>query len=301
MKCIIASCNPFVTQDGTPLAPDDRLLQVALRAQGIACEVVPWEAADYPWKEADLVKIASTWNYHLTWQRYREWLLHVASGTRLLNPLQAVLWNMQKSTYFGDLRREGIPLVPTELLRRGEVVDLAGRLGEHGWDRAVLKPSVGANSFGCLCVCRSDADSLTAGQAHLDAILPQQDMLLQPFLRSIEEGGETSHVFVGGYWRHAFGKAPFAPREACDPIPRGERPVHPPTDEVELAVRVMLTVQAILDLPLLYGRVDIVRDGEGNPRVMEVEITEPMLHLEQSDALSEIVRGLLDEYCVQSH
>jgi O-ureido-D-serine cyclo-ligase len=298
MKCIIATCAPFL-QDGKPLAPDDGLLLEALRAQGIDAEVVPWEARDYPWWQADLVKIASTWNYHLFWQAYQEWVQHIAAGTRLLNPPEAIRWNMEKGKYFHDLQRQGLPLIPTVLLRKGRVVDLAARLDEWGWDRCVLKPSVGANSFGCVRVCRGDAVSLAAGQDHLDVFLQRQDMLLQPFLSSIEAASETSHVFVNGTWSHAFVKSAFAPRTSGAPTPAGEMAARPPSAEVELAVRVHEAVQALLGLPLLYGRVDIVRDGQGYPRIMEVELMEPMLHLELGNALGLLTQAIIEACCAR--
>jgi hypothetical protein len=299
MKCILATCDPFL-RDGQPLAPDDRLLLGALRAQGMDAEVVPWEARDYPWWQADLVKIASTWNYHLFWGEYREWVQRVAAGAQLLNPPEVVRWNMEKGAYFRDLQELGLPLIPTELLRRGEAVDLAARLDARGWDRGVLKPSVGANSFGAVIVRRGDAESLASAQRHLESFLGLQDMLLQPFLSSIEAVGETSHVFVGGSWSHAFVKAAFATRTAGAPTPTGEMAARPPTGEVELAERVYGAVQVLLGQPLLYGRVDIVRGGQGEPRIMEVELVEPMLHLELGNALGRLAQALIDACCVRS-
>jgi len=297
MKCIIASCNPYVTQDGTPLAPDDRLLSEALRALRIDAEVVPWEAEGYLWHQADLVKIGSTWNYPRSWERYREWLQRVASVTRLRNPLEALLWNIEKGRYFADLRARGIPLILTDILNRGERVDLASRLDEHDWDRAVLKPSVGTNSFGCRTVCRGDLESVAEGQAHLTSFLSWQDMLLQPYLASVETGCEMSYVFVDGVFSHAFGKSAFGPRLADVPTSRA---VHPSSIEVELAGWVIQTVQGLLGLHLLYGRVDIVRDGDGQPLVMEVELIEPMLHLEQNGALDRLTQGIIDVYCAHA-
>jgi hypothetical protein len=298
MKCVIASCNPYVTQDGTPLAPDDQLLLEALRAQGVDAEVVPWEAGGYPWHKADLVKIASTWNYPHAWKRYREWLQRVARVTRLCNPLEVLLWNIEKSRYFADLQQRGIPLIPTDILSRGTNVDLASRLDEHGWDRAVLKPSIATNSLGCRTVRRSDAESVAEGQAHLALFLPWQDMLLQPYLPSVETGYETSYIFVNGAYSHAFGKSAFGPRLA-DALT--SKVVHPSPIDVELAVWIMQTVQRLLRLHLLYGRVDIVRDAQGRPLVMEIELTEPMLHLEHNGALDRLTQGIIEACYVHAY
>jgi hypothetical protein len=57
----------------------------------------------------------------------------------------------------------------------------------------------------------------------------------------------------------------------------------------------MQSVETLLDLRLLYGRVDIVRDGEGQALIMEVEISEPMLSLARnSDALAMLTQGIIE-------
>jgi hypothetical protein len=299
MKCVIATCRQFYNGE-RPLAPDDMLLQCELRSQGIDAETVPWEAADYPWEAADLVKIGSTWNYHLAWERYREWIQRVAASTQLLNPLAAVLWNMEKATYFDDLQRRGIPLIPTVFFRKGEEVNLASMSGACEWEKWVLKPSIAANSFGCIPVLRGDPASLQAGQAHLNAFLREQDMLLQPFLSSIEAGGETSHVFVDGTWAHAFGKVAFGPRVTGTLAYSGDCAVRPLAAEVDLAVWVMETVQALLGQRLLYARVDVVRDEAGQPQVMEIEMIEPILHLDYGDARGRLARAIIERCYVRA-
>lgn len=57
MKCVIASCVPFM-QNGQPLAPDDILLAAALRAQGIEAEIIPCLPGVFD--DTAIVKIGST-------------------------------------------------------------------------------------------------------------------------------------------------------------------------------------------------------------------------------------------------
>jgi O-ureido-D-serine cyclo-ligase len=51
-------------------------------------------------------------------------------------------------------------------------------------------------------------------------------------------------------------------------------------DEADLARRAIAGAPG----PLLYGRVDVARDADGAPRVMELELVEPSLFFPQAPA-----------------
>jgi len=289
LLCAIATCRPFF-QQGRPLAPDDPLLQRALLERGVLTEFIPWEDADYDWSRADVVMIRSTWNYHLHPEAYLAWAERVASVSRLLNPLPVVRWNLDKAGYFSDLHEAGIPTIPTRRLLRGETVHLAGLLAETGWMKFVAKPCIGANSYATLVIDASSASSLAQGQQHLDRYLPERDMLLQPYLARVEAEGEHSHVFIAGRWSHVFSRVPFCERHGEI---AGEELLQPGPDEMALAQLTMKTAERLLAVaPLLFGRVDLIRDEEGQWRLMELEVNEPALHLEATNALT----GLADAF-----
>lgn len=66
----------------------------------------------------------------------------------------------------------------------------------------------------------------------------------------------------------------------------GEALIEPSGEERTLATLVMRTAERMLGLgPLLFGRVDLVRDTTGELRLMELELTEPLLHLEYNEEI----------------
>ena len=106
--------------------------------------------------------------------------------------------------------------------------------------------------------------------------------MVQPFLDDINTYGETGLVYFDGVFSHAFRKAPILALDA------------PPTDEFfapeEITPRVPTDAErrlgdaaiASCDADLLYGRVDLVPGSDGQPLVMELELTEPSYFVGQS-------------------
>jgi hypothetical protein len=67
----------------------------------------------------------------------------------------------------------------------------------------------------------------------------------------------------------------------------------PSPEEVVLATRTMHVVEQLLGGgTLLYGRVDLVRDGD-QLYLMELELTEPVLHLEYSGAGERLTEAIV--------
>jgi hypothetical protein len=74
-------------------------------------------------------------------------------------------------------------------------------------------------------------------------------------------------------------------------------PVDPPPDGLELARSVLATLDEAPDgRQPLYGRVDMVRDLDGQLCVIELELIEPSLYLHKADAA---VIGWLADLCVE--
>jgi glutathione synthase/RimK-type ligase-like ATP-grasp enzyme len=234
--------------------------------------------------------LRSAWNYHQHYQPFVSWAHAVAQRTRLLNPLPLVVWNSDKR-YLRMLEAQGIPIIPTIWFSQGSNYHLASFLLSTGWHKAILKPSIGANSSDVRLVT---SETLAEGQAHLDHFLSQRRgmMLLQPY---VEHEGEHSHVFLNSEWSHAFQRQPFGVRQAVDTL--DEPQIVPCTQEIAFATAVIQTVQRLFRIPtLLYGRVDLIREQiavGGSYRLMEVEIIEPMLHLEYANALSRFTDALV--------
>jgi hypothetical protein len=276
----------LVTHAGLPdLDPDDRPLAAALRARGLAVDVVAWDDPDYAWREARLVLLRNPWDYFRRLDEFLAWAERVAAVTRLENPVAVLRWNLHKG-YLVELADRGAPVVPTVLLRRGAACDLAALAAERGWDDLVVKPAVSADSWETHVV---RADDLAAGQAVVDRLLPERDLLVQPFLAAVEELGERCLVFIEGRFSHAVRKNALTRGGRWAGLPEGA-PIEAAPDEIAAGERVLAA--AALGAPL-YARVDLIRDPAGEPRLLELELAEPTLFLADApQGLSRLVEAI---------
>lgn len=274
MTVLLATCAAL-----PGLHADDRYLLRELRDRGIAAEPAVWEDALRDWSAAALCVIRSTWDYSYRREAFCAWADRVASQTSLRNSAALVRWNTHKR-YLVELAARGVPTVPTTVLPAGESVDLSAALAERGWGGAVLKAAVAQTGRYAM---RVTAHTVGAGQAHLDRILPHEDMLLQPFIEGIPGGGEASLVFIDGEFTHAVRKRGTGETFLVqDDYGGSVRPTRPRPDEMEVAEAAL----AMLDEAPLYARVDLVYDGD-RPVVMEFELVEPELFLRFSQAAVE--------------
>jgi len=250
------------------LDPDEVPFVAALEARGHRPEAVVWDDPTVDWGAFDAVLLRSTWDYHHRRDEFLRWVGDVARRTSLWNPLELVRWNTHKS-YLGTLAERGAPVVPTVFLGAGEAVDLHRLMRDRGWRDVVMKPTVGADSFG---IERATESTPAEGQRLLEALLAEREVMVQPYLRSIEEPGERCLVFVDGRLSHAVRKRShfLGGRHAG---PEGV-PVRPDPDEVEAAAQVLAAVSGPSPL---YARVDLARDDDGVPCLIELELTEPTL------------------------
>jgi glutathione synthase/RimK-type ligase-like ATP-grasp enzyme len=264
----------FVTYDGLPqLDPDDRLAVDALARRGVTVEPAVWNGPAVDWSRAGICVIRSTWDYHLDYPGFLAWAARVSSVTQLWNPLPLVRWNSHKS-YMQEIARRGAPVVETVWFRKGSTIDVAALLRERGWDRAVIKPAVGLATRGVMLVdLRASGSTAAAAQAHAEALLRVQDVMVQPFVKSLERYGERALVFIDGEYSHAVEKMAFQPLAAAGEA--GEKAVVADDEEIAVATR----VAGMVDGRALYARVDLVRDDAGKPCVIEFELVEPSLFL----------------------
>ena len=264
----------LITYNKIPhLTADDQLLVAALRERGIVAAPVVWDDPTVAWDRIQLAVFRSPWDYFHRYDEFMSWLDRAESMTSLWNPAPLVRWNSHKR-YLLDLAAQGIPIVPTIVLMQGTSVDIATLLAEQGWDHAVVKPAVSGSAYGALLV---QPTTVVNAQRHLDEMLAGHDMLVQPYLPTVAEYGERSLVFIAGTFSHAARKDPALTHEEPSGRDTGgfTQAVEAAQDEIALATRVLAT----LTHPVLYTRVDTIRNAEGTPLLMELEAIEPSLYL----------------------
>jgi len=263
MRVAIATCRVLPEPD-----PDQAPLLEALAALGVEAYLHPWDGPAARELSADLCVIRSTWNYHRDRPAFLTWLEAASSRVRLENPLPVLRWNTHKS-YLRALAERGIPVVPTRFLEPGARLRLRDLLRETGWSEVVVKPTVSAASFLTRLFSSRDLDE---GEAFLAELLETREVMLQPYVRSLESHGERSLIFIEGELSHAVRKSPrfHGADEAVVQVPFSEA-------EGRFARAVLATVEE----ELLYARVDLARDEHGAPMVMELELCKPSLFLLQ--------------------
>ena len=259
----------LVTWSGLPqLSADDQLLASALRKRGAEVQAAVWDDSAVAWSGFDVVVIRSTWDYHKRHDEFVSWVERMAAmRIPLLNSARVILGNLHKG-YLLDLAAQGIPVIPTMILRRGSAVDIHEILLSNRWGQAIVKPAVSATAYRTIEVSQSNAHQDEVADLSRDT-----DILIQPFAEEVVEKGEWSLIFIDGIFSHAALKRPRQGdfRVQGDFGGTADR-VQPPADLVAQAERVTRMIQG----PWLYARVDGV-ERDGRLMLMELELTEPSL------------------------
>lgn len=265
-RIAIATCTGY-----EDLKVDDELLAEALRERDCEAVGAVWDDPGVDWGSFDLCVVKSTWDYHEKHEEFLGWARRVEAVSGLLNPAERIAWNSDKN-YLRELGERGVRTVPTVWVSRGAEIDLEQVLAAQGWQQAVVKPVVDLGAKNLRRVRAGGDEARTA----LDSVLRRHDAMVQPFLPSLEEQGETSLIHIDGELTHAVRKQPALGDFRVQSIWGGtfER-AEPDADQIELAERAI----AQLDETPLYARVDLVEDLDGRPCLIELELIEPNLYL----------------------
>jgi O-ureido-D-serine cyclo-ligase len=244
-------------------------LRDALVARGVAVDTPCWRDPAVHWSGYDLAVLRSTWDYTDRLPEFLDWTVRAAAATRLVNPPELVRWNVDKH-YLGELEARGVAVIPSSF-----PASAAAAVLPRGTE-CVVKPTVGAGSRGARRF-RSD-DDLAARQHIAQLVAAGSSPMIQPYLPSVDAAGETALVYFDGEFSHAIRKGALLTLDGA-PVrglfaPEQIRPRAPGADELAVGAAAI----AALGVPApLYARVDLIRDRDGAPRVLELELTEPSL------------------------
>jgi O-ureido-D-serine cyclo-ligase len=270
-------------QQARALDEDLDPLRAALHHAGMEAHVVPWDVAQ-DWSQIDLLVLRSTWDYVSRLEEFLDWAQRAARAAPLVNSFETVRWNIDKH-YLGDLAAAGVPVVPTTYLEVGADVAavLAQFLERDPCAQFVLKPAIGAGSRDAQCHDRGARAAAVTQAAQL--LAAGRSVLLQPYLARVDEEGEAALIFFAGEFSHSIRKGALlrpgagATQELFAPERIAVRGAAP--DELALAQRTLAAVPS--GLPL-YARVDLLRDADGQPRLLELELIEPSLFFAHAPA-----------------
>lgn len=266
-------------------SPDDELLLAALAEAGATTAYVAWDDPAFDWSEPDVCIIRSTWDYTAHHDAFVAWADSVPT---LWNRPEVVAWNSHKR-YLLDLADAGVDVVPTRLVPKGTDLDLATDLAHLV--ELIVKPAVSVGSYDTYRVGpdRPLSDEIVAD------LVGHHDLLVQPFVHSIIDPGETAIVMIDGQVAHAFLKRP-ADGDFRVQLQYGANNTHvEPTDaQLHVARAAVAATEEATGTELLYARVDMV-DVDGQPHLMELELIEPDLWLREAPgSLGRLTAAILD-------
>ncbi|HUX05294.1 MAG TPA: hypothetical protein VMV53_10380 [Acidimicrobiales bacterium] len=265
MRVAVATCA------GEHVDRDQPLLIEALANVGVAAEARVWDDPAARWDDVELVVVRSTWGYA---QRHDEFLGWARSLARVENRVEVLEYFSDKH-YLGDLAARGHRVVATRYCDVDEVPEFFA--GDF-----VVKPCVGAGSIDAERYGPDEHERARAHVARLHAT--GRDVLIQPYVASVDERGERALVFIDGVFSHAMTKGALlnTASHERDWLFRAEQMSRAEPEPEALALAEAILAEADL-ADLLYARVDLVHDETGWA-VMELELVEPSLFLGYHDA-----------------
>ena len=252
------------------------VLRPAFESQEMTIAEVCWDDSNARWYEFDAAVVGTTWDY---WDRsalFISTLEKIESQTRLMNSVSTVKWNSDKR-YLNELAALGAELIPTVWIESPTEDSVLQAFDVLGCNDMVIKRQVGAGAAGQYRLRRGEA-------------IPELDrpMMAQPFLTAIQTEGEISLIFIDGEFSHGLVKrAQEGDYRIQSSYGGTEQAIKPNRSDLASAKRI---VDSLKDTPL-YARVDMLRSGEGELFLMELELIEPYLYPVEGPQLGTLMAG----------
>ena len=281
MKIALASCSNL---PGWEI--DDQPLIDAFLERGFSVSNPSWDS-DVDWSIFDVCLLRTTWDYTLHIEAFLEWVNRVSQQTVLLNSSEIIHWNSDKR-YLKELSEKGVPIAPTVWLE--EQQDIETILQERGWDKAFLKPLVGACAYDTL---RFSIDEAGIAQQLLHKVLGTCGMMLQPYLKRVETEGEYSAIYFSGTLSHCVQKIPVSgDYRVQDDYGAFDQAIEPLPGLTTLAQQALEAIEE----DWLYARVDALRMEDETWVLNELEMIEPSLFFRHSKtAAMQLVEATLEK------
>lgn len=266
----------LITYDGLPdLDPDDCLFKDELVKRGHKVSACIWDDESVDWSKFDVSIMRSAWDYHLKKDQFYTWMKKVSHQTRLLNSPELMKWSSHK-TYLKELGQANLPVIETLWLEKGGRAE--GLFDKLHWQKAIVKPAVGLATFGVKKITLKENGTpskagIKVAEEHANELAKTDDVMIQPYLTSVEDYGERALIFLNGEYSHTIRKTSF--QKLAPGGHAGETSVATDAEEVAVGQQV---IEYLSQRPL-YARVDLIRDSVGKPQLLELELVEPSLFL----------------------
>ncbi|MFT4857707.1 MAG: hypothetical protein ACI942_003097 [Planctomycetota bacterium] len=255
---------------------EDAVLSELLTELEIPNEIIPWSVVGEDWTRFSSLLIKSVWDYFDFYPEFLDWIAaRQEEGIHVLNDLDTIRWNSSK-TYLLEIEAKGFPVIAGKLLEKGSVFDgdsISSSINAATW---VVKPLV---SGGAKNTVKIHFDSWQNQSAKINELLEQEDYLVQPFVKEVQEIGEYSLIFFNAKFSHAVLKTPAKEDFRVQHYFGGTILVIDPIPELMESCQKLVNEFASESL---YVRVDgVIIDGVFH--LMELEMIEPYLFLGLAD------------------
>lgn len=265
---------------------EDRLVLEALEKRGLKVSKVAWSDTSFDWSTTKCALFRTTWDYAEKFVEFSDWLMHVSTKTKLINPYDLIVWNLDKH-YLYDLKDSNVNIVETYFIQPNDTRTLKEIHKELNWENTVLKPAISAAAKDTF---RLNSENLKDHEDRFRVLIKGESMMLQPFQKSVTERGELSLMMIAGEFTHAVLKvAKHGDFRVQDDFGGSVHEYTPTQAEIDLAIA---AVNACDSMPL-YARVDMINDNDGKPAISELELVEPEMwfrrHEEAADLLADAI------------
>lgn len=234
----------------------------------LSIEAIPIVWDEFEISENALILVRTPWDYPLKREKFEDFLEGLSrKNCRVFNSVEILKWNMNKN-YMLELPHLGIPTVQTIVSDNFQLSDLKNF-------PIVVKPLVGASGRNTFLI--SDENDIDKA-----SILLNTEVMIQPFVESIQTLGEYSYMFFGGKYSHCIVKRPKVGEFRIQAEHGGQYESYSPS-ESELAD--IYEIYKNTGREFHYLRIDVVHHN-GRLEVMELEAIEPELFFRYANQIS---------------
>jgi glutathione synthase/RimK-type ligase-like ATP-grasp enzyme len=263
--------------------PDDVYLVTSLKRLGIEATACVWNDPSVDWSRFDAVLMRTTWDYFKHYQAFKLWLDRLPIPT--INNLPLLRWNSEKR-YLLELEQHGVDIIPTRITSAS---GLSGVLSDFFAREIVVKPTVSGAAWHTVRGVVGEA----AFERSVRELPRDLDYMVQPFVPEIVSDGEWSLMFFDGRYSHAVIKrAATGDYRVQSDFGGSADAAEPDAAIIASAQGVLSAVASIGHVDQAYARVDGVVVA-GRFLLMELEMVEPLLHLNNRPDVAERFAGNL--------
>jgi hypothetical protein len=250
----------------------DKLLFEPMIKIGWMAEEISWKNEEVNWNDYSSVIVRSTWDYQNDSEKFLNVLEKINnSSAHLENNLDLMRWNMNKN-YLYDLENKGIRIVETIWEKSFNPNTAFQYFDKLKSDEIIIKPNISANADNTFRLTR---EKLIEKLPDLEKIFADREFMVQPFMQNIVDEGEYSLFFFNGEFSHCVLKRPKEKDFRVQEEHGGKFKSVVPSEQQKIIGKNIIDKLAVLPL---YGRTDLVRTGDNDFALMELELIEPSLY-----------------------